>query len=248
MRTPGTLDDFAASLLATGVTPAAAVAVTDRDGLDLRRHVRRRGSRRPLEPGLDRQVLHGHPGAAAGGRRAARPARTGDRRAAVVAGADGPRAAHPAPPAHPYGRPGAGPGDRQRVELRRDRPGRAAQRAGGVELLVLERRLPHARRDDQPRRRPAVPGAGRRADLRAGRHAPLAGGDHQRHPPRDGAGSRRPLRRPPVATRAGPGGGRVGRERRGRRLHLHAARGLRRLRPDAAAPRRRGARTRVVRA
>ena len=33
MKTPGALDDFAASVLATGVTPAAAVAVTDRDGL-----------------------------------------------------------------------------------------------------------------------------------------------------------------------------------------------------------------------
>lgn len=32
MQTPGALDDFAASLLATGVTPSAAVALTDRDG------------------------------------------------------------------------------------------------------------------------------------------------------------------------------------------------------------------------
>jgi CubicO group peptidase (beta-lactamase class C family) len=33
VNTPGALDDFAASLLDTGVTPAAAVALTDRDGL-----------------------------------------------------------------------------------------------------------------------------------------------------------------------------------------------------------------------
>lgn len=33
MNTPGALDDFAAALLASGVTPAAAVAMTDRDGL-----------------------------------------------------------------------------------------------------------------------------------------------------------------------------------------------------------------------